>query len=147
MITKIACLKYSDSSNLGDEIQSIAAINLLKKLGYDFGGFIDRNNTEFQEIPLLVSGFIFANRLDYLLNSKVQPIFTNMHLAAVYMNNKIQASEKLYKHYNNVNPLAVEIEQQPHSWSTMTSMHSLIIVLPLLLIEETMNPRMAKYLL
>ena len=76
MAKKIACLKYSDSCNLGDEIQSIAAINLLKKLGYDFGGFIDRNNTEFQETPLLVNGFIFANRLEHLLGNKIQPIST-----------------------------------------------------------------------
>ncbi|MBE8182439.1 MAG: hypothetical protein HAW61_02805 [Candidatus Portiera sp.] len=42
----IYCLSYKASTNLGDEIQTLAALNVLKKLGTKCAGFVDRDNPQ-----------------------------------------------------------------------------------------------------
>lgn len=61
----ISVLSYERTLNIGDEIQSIAAIHTLKKLGIKHDGFIDRDNPQGAKgSNLLVNGFIPDNSLE-----------------------------------------------------------------------------------
>lgn len=83
-MTKIIhSFKYSHSTNLGDEVQTLAALNLIKKLGLKFGGVVERDNPQSTSpINLLINGFIWPSALTSILNSpNVNPIFSNFHLA------------------------------------------------------------------
>ena len=85
MKKELYCFGYTNTNNLGDEIQSWATIHLLKRLGIKLGGFVDRDKPRVSgKTNLLVNGYIPIRSLDNLLDqSKINPIFSNLHLALV----------------------------------------------------------------
>lgn len=82
---KISSFEYRHSTNLGDEIQSIAAIKAIKKLGFELDEIVDREqiNTA-NPINLLVNGFFQVEKLENLLKDDVTPIFSNIHISTKY---------------------------------------------------------------
>ena len=81
MDKKTASFEYQHSTNLGDEIQTIAAIHALKKCGLELGELVDRKqvNTT-KSIRLLVNGFFEVSELPNLLKKNVTPLFSNIHI-------------------------------------------------------------------
>ncbi|KAA0450947.1 MAG: polysaccharide pyruvyl transferase family protein, partial [Candidatus Thioglobus sp.] len=78
---KLASISYNDSSNLGDDIQTIAAIGAIKKLGYEFDGFVDRNNfTPTRPINILLNGFFDSKELHRFTDPLVRLIVSNIHI-------------------------------------------------------------------
>ncbi len=79
MTKEISVLSYT-TINIGDEIQSLAAINVLNKLGIKHGGFVDRDNPKASgKTHLLVNGFILDNALD-IKSQDINLIFSNLHI-------------------------------------------------------------------
>lgn len=88
MNKEIHVLGYTKTNNLGDEIQSLGAINTLKRLGCKHAGFIDRDNPQAPQkgskpVNLLVNGFIPDNSIE-MKSSGINVIFNNFHLHTEY---------------------------------------------------------------
>ncbi len=73
-------LSYTNTYNLGDEIQSLAAIHTLKKLGINHAGFVDIRNPEAPKgTNLLINGFVPDNSLEMKAKG-INLIFNNLHI-------------------------------------------------------------------
>lgn len=96
----IYCLSYRDSTNLGDEVQTLAAINVLKKLGLKCEGFVDRDYPAVtKQVNLLVNGFIQQQNIaGKTQNDKINPIFNNFHLNHIDQRTLAKSLEQLKKH-------------------------------------------------
>lgn len=82
MTKKISSFEYKHSTNLGDEIQTIAAIKILKKLGLELDEIVDRKQIDTKNnINLLVNGYFDIDELEGLLQHHINPIFSNIHIA------------------------------------------------------------------
>ena len=94
---EISCLAYTKTYNIGDEIQTLGAIGLLNKLGIKFAGLVDRDNPQIRrDTNLLVNGFIPHSSLDTLLaEDRINPIFSNIHLANVVKNDLSSSLKKI----------------------------------------------------
>ena len=80
----IHCLGYGAwSGNIGDEIQSVAAMRLIERLGLKFGGLIDRDKPHASSPSnLLVNGYMLLNSFNALATAKnITPVFTNVHVS------------------------------------------------------------------
>lgn len=102
MKQKISSFEYRHSTNLGDEIQTIAAVLALKKLGYELGEIVDRktiNNK--QNINLLVNGYFDIEELANLVKNRVNPIFSNIHING----NHKKIDPKLFLEYKKYQPI------------------------------------------
>ncbi|MGU9978030.1 MAG: polysaccharide pyruvyl transferase family protein, partial [Candidatus Oxydemutatoraceae bacterium WSBS_2016_MAG_OTU14] len=99
MNKKIYSFEYKHSDNLGDEIQTIAATRLIRELGFEFGGVVDRNtiNTD-ERINLLCNGFFDIDCLHNLFKDNINPIFSNIHIARKDNNLKAELIEQFKKH-------------------------------------------------
>ena len=99
MNKKIYSFEYKHSTNLGDEIQTIAATRLIRELGFEFGGVVDRNtiNTD-ERINLLCNGFFDIDCLHNLFKDNINPIFSNIHIARKDNNLKAELIEQFKKH-------------------------------------------------
>lgn len=109
MKQKISSFEYRHSTNLGDEIQTIAAILALKKLGYELGEIVDRktiNNK--QNINLLVNGYFDIEELANLVKNRVNPIFSNIHINGDHK----KIDPKLFWNIKNISRLAAAIDGQ-----------------------------------
>ncbi len=81
MTKEISVLSYTRTGNIGDEIQSLASINVLNKLGIKHGGFVDRDNLKApKNTNLLVNGYIPDNSLETKAQG-IHLIFSNLHIA------------------------------------------------------------------
>ncbi len=99
MSKKIYSFEYKGSRNLGDEIQTIAAIRLIRELGYELGGVVDRNTVDTDEpINLLCNGFFDIKFLHNLFKDNVNPIFSNIHIARDGRDLKPELVEQFLKH-------------------------------------------------
>lgn len=102
MTKKISSFEYRHSTNLGDEIQTIAAIAAIKKLGFEFDQIVDRKNIDTQnDINLLINGFFEIDELDNLLKNNITPIFSNIHISCQHTT--IDAS--LIKRFKKYQPI------------------------------------------
>ncbi|MGU9978028.1 MAG: polysaccharide pyruvyl transferase family protein [Candidatus Oxydemutatoraceae bacterium WSBS_2016_MAG_OTU14] len=99
MNKKIYSFEYKHSANLGNEIQTIAATRLIRELGFEFGGVVDRDaiNTD-EPINLLCNGFFDINCLHNLFKDNINPIFSNIHIARKDNNLKAELIEQFKKH-------------------------------------------------
>ena len=92
--TVFGCLTYSTSMNLGDEIQSIAAINQIEKLGYHISYYIDRDTSDI--IPIDPQGENGSEKITCIYNcwadgayckwppaDRIVPIFISFHINEV----------------------------------------------------------------
>ncbi len=97
----IYCLSYKASTNLGDEIQTLAALNVLKKLGIKCDGFVDRDNPQITDkVNLLVNGFIPQSSLESKIsNDNINPIFNNFHLNYRCLDNTLSKSINQLKRF------------------------------------------------
>ena len=78
---KLSSFSYSKSTNIGDEIQTIAAMHAIKKLGYSFDGFVDRNDfTPTRTVNILMNGFFHPWELPEFLDKRVRPIVSNIYI-------------------------------------------------------------------
>ncbi len=97
----IYCLSYKASTNLGDEIQILAALNVLKKLGIKCAGFVDRDNPQITDkVNLLVNGYIPQSSLESKIsNDNINPIFNNFHLNYRCLDNTLSKSINQLKRF------------------------------------------------
>lgn len=84
MNKEIKVLGYDNSANLGDHIQSLAAIHTLKRLGFKHAGFIDRDNPQeptktFKRTNLLINAFIRDGSFD-IKSKGINLIYSNLHI-------------------------------------------------------------------
>ncbi len=78
---KLASFSYSQSTNLGDEIQTIAAMQAIKRMGYEFDGFVDRNDFQpTRQVNILMNGFFHPHELPRFLDERVRPIVSNIYI-------------------------------------------------------------------
>ncbi len=78
---KLSSFSYSKSTNIGDEIQTIAAMHAIEKLGYGFDGFVDRNDfTPTRDVSVLMNGFFHIHELPMFLDERVRPIVSNIYI-------------------------------------------------------------------
>ena len=81
MTTKIHSLSYSHSTNLGDEIQTIAATRLIQNTGFEQGGFLDRNTLHTTaHCNVLCNGYFEHSKLQALFQDNINPIISNLHI-------------------------------------------------------------------
>ncbi len=81
MTTKIHSLSYSHSTNLGDEIQTIAATRLIQNTGLEQGGFLDRNTLHTTaHCNVLCNGYFEHSKLQALFQDNINPIISNLHI-------------------------------------------------------------------
>jgi len=78
----IYSFKYPDSVNIGDEIQTLAAIHVLKLLGLNISGYLNRDHPilEKDEAVLIVNGWFSINQETFPLSENITPIFSNIHI-------------------------------------------------------------------
>ena len=100
MPKEIHFLKYGDSMNLGDEIQSLAAMKLLKSIGVQVGNGIDRGLFQSdKQVKLLINGYFSQTHIDRLLSSRnIQPIFSNIHLSWPDTDKLVSTMSKMKKY-------------------------------------------------
>lgn len=81
---KVLSYRYDHSTNLGDEIQTIAAVRALKKLGYEVDHFVNRKSLDTKETgTLLVNGYFEPYELEKFFDPhKLSPRFSNVHINA-----------------------------------------------------------------
>lgn len=103
-VNNIHCLSYAASTNLGDEVQTLAALHILKKIGVKCCGFIDRDNPQSTEkINLFVNGFIPQTSIYKLSqNPSVKPIFNNFHIAQILDRRRLGDSFKKLKPFSPI---------------------------------------------
>jgi len=77
-----ACLSYSTSINLGDEIQSIAVRDQLKRYGIDLIHEIDRDTsaTVDSNISCIYAGWFDGNYCSWPPRDNINPIFISFHI-------------------------------------------------------------------
>lgn len=99
MTKKISSFEYKHSTNLGDEIQTIAAIKAINSLGFELDEIVDRTqiNTK-NNINLMVNGCFEIEDLDNLLKNNIQPIFSNIHINSQHTNIDKNIIEKFKKY-------------------------------------------------
>ena len=108
---KLSSFSYSKSTNIGDEIQTIAAMHAIKKLGYSFDGFVDRNDfTPTRDVSVLMNGFFHADELPRFLDERVRPIVSNIHISRhppLYRTAPLAVDAEPLRGYHAFEPLGV----------------------------------------
>ena len=108
---KLSSFSYSKSTNIGDEIQTIAAMHAIKKLGYSFDGFVDRNDfTPTRTVNILMNGFFHADELPRFLDERVRPIVSNIHISRhppLYRKAPLAVDAEPLRGYHAFEPLGV----------------------------------------
>ena len=75
---------WAPTVNIGDDIQSLAAINFLKKKGINQWEFINREKVDEydgEEINLIMNGWFMHNPRKFPPSKKIKPIFLSFHIA------------------------------------------------------------------
>jgi hypothetical protein len=81
-MNKICSLSYASSYNIGDEIQTLAAINALRKINISVCGYLDRDNPVGDgECLLLINAWIDTQKVNFPFDKGLLPIFSNIHIA------------------------------------------------------------------
>lgn len=96
-----AALKYTNTSNLGDDIQTIAAIQWLPKVDIYLNRDFLRKEIEEKNVPanlkLILNGWFSHNPSGfYPVDNRIKPLLISMHLTNKY-NGGSDGYEKLFK--------------------------------------------------
>lgn len=78
------CVMYASTTNLGDDIQTIAAIEMLQKHGITDYTFVDREqlrNYKGKPIKLIMNGWFIHKLKSFPPPKTVTPIFIGVHIA------------------------------------------------------------------
>lgn len=74
---------WASTTNIGDDIQTLAAVNLLKKNGINDHIFIDRENLSSYDgdhVVLIMNGWYIHNLNSFPPSNKITPIFIGVHI-------------------------------------------------------------------
>jgi hypothetical protein len=105
-IIKCSSFRYPTSMNIGDEIQTIAAILVLKKMGIILDKFIDRDFVfSDTETSLLINGWFDSSRTQFPFPSNIKAIFSNFHIADYCNNKSLFLSEKSIQYLKEHQPI------------------------------------------
>lgn len=80
--TKKYAVMWASSDNIGDDIQTLSAINFLEKKGINEYSYIDREYLSKYDGPpvvLLMNGWFTTNIKNFLPSSKITPLITSFH--------------------------------------------------------------------
>ncbi|MFY0625980.1 MAG: polysaccharide pyruvyl transferase family protein [Reichenbachiella sp.] len=103
---KKAVLLYKRSTNIGDDIQCIAALNLL---GEKDTLILDRENLheneESSDIKLLCNGWFMFNAENWPPAKNIHPYFISFHIAKYNRIRKLMLAENLVPYYQQFEPI------------------------------------------
>jgi hypothetical protein len=106
MQKKYSSFKYSTSMNIGDEIQTIAAVIALKKCGLEVSSFLDRDSVgSHNETFLLINGWFDSSRVKFPFPSNIKPIFSNLHIADFYNEKSVFLSDESINYLKKYQPI------------------------------------------
>ncbi|MDT8382976.1 MAG: polysaccharide pyruvyl transferase family protein [Gammaproteobacteria bacterium] len=100
----IYSFKYPDSVNVGDEIQTLAAIHALKLLGLSISGYLDRDHPTLGNIEciLIINGWFSISQETFPLDENITPVFSNIHISSTSLTqNKLLTKEAIAYLKNN----------------------------------------------
>lgn len=102
---KYGVLAYSNSINMGDEVQSVAARRLLPKVDYyiDRSG-IDKKVTD-EEIRLICNGWFTGTPKNWPPAENIKPLFISFHITDSNRSRKLLPSSKLKDYYSRFGPV------------------------------------------
>ena len=84
MRDKKYAVMYAPTANVGDDIQTLAAINFLKKKGvtkYDFVNREKLHEYNGEEVHLLMNGWFMHQPKNFPPSGKIKPIWISFHIA------------------------------------------------------------------
>lgn len=94
----IYSFKYPDSVNIGDEIQTIAAVHAIKSLGLGVKGYLNRDNPVAHDSGdiLIINGWFSISQETFPLSKNIVPVFSNLHISSTYLTpNKMLAKQSI----------------------------------------------------
>jgi hypothetical protein len=107
---KKAIISYS-TSNVGDEIQSLAVKQIIDKVDY----YIDREKlNEFRNnepVKLIINGWYMANPDNWPPSEDIIPLFISFHISHNANTNKIFLSEKNITYFKKYEPIGCRDKQ------------------------------------
>ena len=107
---------WASTSKIGDDIQTLAAINFLKKKGIEKYSFIDReylSDYDGDAVNLIMNGWFMHNLKKFPPSKNINPIFISFHV------NKEKLVKKTKNTSNYMSQLVAEISIQSNFWRSM----------------------------
>jgi len=102
---KYGVISYPGSINMGDEVQSIAAMRLLPRVDY----LVDRDNIHKkvtdEVIKLVCNGWFAEKPLNWPPADNILPLFISMHVTRSNQSYKLLLRDNLTDYYNRFGPI------------------------------------------
>ncbi len=106
---KYGIITHPNSFNYGDDIQSIAAYRLVKKLGYNVDFLLDRENLNKkitnENIKVINSGWFMENPDNWPPADNIEPLFISMHITHNNNASSKMINKRHYDYYKQFEPI------------------------------------------
>lgn len=102
---KLGVVSYPNSINIGDEIQSLATMDLLPKVDY----FLDReslnNPPTDEQVKLICNGWFMDNPKNWPPADNINPLFISFHVTRQNSSYKLIPNKNLINYYKKFEPI------------------------------------------
>ncbi len=102
---KTGIVLFKNSTNYGDDIQALAAYNILKKVDYIFDREKLNNPDTNEKVKLLCNGWFMKNPMNWPPAENLQPLFISMHISHNNNATKYMTDKKWASYYKAFEPI------------------------------------------